>query len=239
MKKPLFVLLCISSLFCSSLVSTGSNTAIAKKAFGGKHSNRAKDMFYEQLKSPAKPINTGLSYSIELLRDGQTYKVSNKYPFKSGDSIKFHLKPNIDGYAYVVMERGSSGKQAVLFPNPKAPGNRVSAGKDIVLPANGVLTFDNKKGTEKLKLYVSRKEMANEDLLSTPQEQIVLIASSTTYTADSITENALLMVATKDSSQTLPKNKKKDLFFEEEPAVTVVSNNPDEVLAIAMELEHN
>lgn len=203
------------------------------------HSKKAKDLFFEQLENPSTEINTGLAYSLELLRNGQTYKVDNKFTFQSGDKIKFHVRPNMNGYAYIVMDKGTTGKQAVLFPNPKSPKNAVVAGQDIVLPANGVLTFDDNPGTERVKLFLSRNELKQEELVSTPKDEIVLIASSTTLTADSITEDSLVMIASSGQAKSLPKGKSKDLFFEEEPSVLVVNKNPHEVLAVEMDLNHS
>lgn len=218
--------------------SKGPASTKAKAGAITGHSRKAKDLFFEQLENPKAEINTGLAYSLELLRNGQTYKVDNKYSFKSGDRIKFHIKPNMTGYAYIVMDKGSTGKKAVLFPNDKSTDNAVKAGGNIVLPVNGVLTFDENPGTERVKLFVSRNPLKESDLISTPKEEFVLIASSTTLTEDSITEDSLVMIASSGQAKSLPKGKSKDLFFEEEPAVMVVNKNPHEVLAIEMDLKH-
>src|ERR1700722_7410729 len=90
----------------------------------------AKDMFKRQLQAPAgTALNTGIQYWIELTTDGQSMRANNKTAFHSGDQVRFHVKPNIDGYAYVVMKNGSQGQQEVLFPDAQNAGqNRINRG---------------------------------------------------------------------------------------------------------------
>jgi hypothetical protein len=117
----------------------------------------AKGLFYEQLEKPAEQMNTGVQYWIELHRGDKTTHVNNKTPFYSGDRIRFHVKSNVDAYAYIVLREGSSGEQAVLFPDPSHNDEtKVVHGKDYSLPAEGFLTFDDHPGTERLLLLVSR-----------------------------------------------------------------------------------
>ena len=107
----------------------------------------AKGLFFQQLEKPHESLNTGLRYWIEMRRNGTTQRVSNKFQFKSGDSIRFHIRSNIDGYAYILLSSGSRGEREVLFPDEKAgEKNRVGAGHDYVLPQDGSLTFDENPG---------------------------------------------------------------------------------------------
>ena len=59
----------------------------------------AKNLFFQQLDEPKSAINTGVRYWVELRRGGQSMKVNNKMAFRSGDKIRFHVQPNIDGRA--------------------------------------------------------------------------------------------------------------------------------------------
>jgi hypothetical protein len=118
----------------------------------------SKDLFRTQLNNQKEEKNTGVQYWIELKRGAEHLKVSNKYPFKTGDQVRFHVVPNIDGYAYVLLKSGSRGERAVLFPNERAhENNHVAHGRDVMIPGDGTyLQFDENPGTEQLSLVISR-----------------------------------------------------------------------------------
>ncbi|MCC7531292.1 MAG: alpha/beta fold hydrolase [Candidatus Melainabacteria bacterium] len=94
-----------------------------------------------------------ISYWIELNRNGKIFRCNNQTEFKTGDAIRFHLIPETDGYAYLVMKAGTTGKSDLLFPN-KAYGteNHLKAGKDYAIPEQSWMQFDSNPGTEKLGL---------------------------------------------------------------------------------------
>lgn len=94
-----------------------------------------------------------ISYWIELNRAGKIFRCNNKMEFKTGDAIRFHLIPETDGFAYLVMKAGTTGKSDLLFPN-KAFGtdNQLKAGKDYAIPNEGWMQFDSNPGTERLGL---------------------------------------------------------------------------------------
>ena len=119
----------------------------------------AKGLYYQQMEKPNVPINTGVQYWIELHRDGETIHANNKTQFHSGDAIRFHVKPNINGFAYIVLRDSVSGEKSQLFPNTEGEieNNRITRGKEMLLPASGTLAFDQNAGTEKLTLLISRK----------------------------------------------------------------------------------
>ena len=147
----------LASLSC--LVISAVNPVMAQDNAAETESDTgAKGLFYRQMESPNVPLNTGVQYWIELHRDGETIHANNKTQFHSGDSIRFHVKPNIDGFAYIVLRDGS-GEKSQLFPNTegKIENNHIVRGKEMILPANGTLDFDQNAGTEKLTLLISRK----------------------------------------------------------------------------------
>jgi hypothetical protein len=153
----------------------------------------AKGLFFEQLESPYKSLNTGVQYYIELHRDGHQIKVTNKYGFKNGDKIKFHVKSNIDGYAYILLKSGSRGEQSVLFPDPSSgDDNKVKRGSDYVIPNTGFLTFDDNPGTEKVSLVLSRTPIDAQAYLAAPVEAPTLIASALTGAKDLIPSRVLV-----------------------------------------------
>ncbi|MBP9094739.1 DUF4384 domain-containing protein [bacterium] len=145
----------------------------------------AKGLFFEQLEKPTESLNTGLRYWIELKRGNNVTRVSNKFQFKTNDSIRFHVRSNIDGYAYILLSSGSRGEQSVLFPdNRAAENNKVDRGKDYALPSDGYLTFDENPGLEKLTLLLSRSPMDAQAYLQKPQKEVTMIASAQTGSKD-------------------------------------------------------
>ncbi|MDR3615802.1 MAG: DUF4384 domain-containing protein [Candidatus Obscuribacterales bacterium] len=133
----------------------------------------AKGLFFQQMDSPSVAMNTGVQYWIELHRDGETIHANNKTKFRSGDSIRFHVKPNIDGFAYIMLRQGSRGEQSQLFPNAEnhEDNNQITHGKEMVLPAGGALVFDHNPGLEKLTLLISRKPIDAKAFISGESEQ--------------------------------------------------------------------
>lgn len=153
----------------------------------------AKGLFFEQMEKPEKSLNTGVQYYIELDRAGSTQKVTNKEKFQNGDRIRFHLKSNIDGYAYILLSSGSRGEQSVLFPDPQTgENNQVKRGKDYTLPETGYLTFDENPGTEKVTLVLSRTPIDAQAYLGNKAEAPTLIASAVTGAKDLIPQKVLV-----------------------------------------------
>jgi Domain of unknown function (DUF4384) len=145
-----------------------AGSALAQTDDGADGAAGAKGLFFEQLSHPSDNLNTGIQYWIELHHDGQIIHATNKTAFHTGDKIRFHVRPNIDGYAYIMLKSGSRGEQAVLFPSKgRDENNKITRGKEIVLPDDGMLSFDENPGTEKLTLIVSRKPIDTESYLST------------------------------------------------------------------------
>lgn len=107
-----------------------------------------------------------VTYWIELVRDGQVLHVTQKASFKSGDKIKFHVKPNIESYAYVALKSGSQGESSVLFPLPNSKdNNHLEKGVDIAIPSDDYMTFDQNPGTEHVCLTLSRTPIDAKSLL--------------------------------------------------------------------------
>jgi hypothetical protein len=120
-----------------------------------------------------------MQYWIELHRGKQVLHANHKTAFESGDRIAFHVRPNIDGYAYIVLKSGSKGEQAVLFPDAKTQEeNRVQAGKEFVLPSDGMLAFDKNPGTEKLSVVLSRTPIDAQAYLGAPSTNSAQLVAS-------------------------------------------------------------
>ena len=122
---------------------------------------------------------TGLTYWIELDHAGRISHVTQKATFASGDRIKFHVKPNIDGYAYVVLKSGSQGERSVLFPLAGSKDdNHVAKGVDIAIPSDDFLEFDAHPGIEKLSLTLSPTPVDSKALLlDAPADEKVVMKS--------------------------------------------------------------
>ncbi len=159
----------------------------------------AKGLFRKQMDSPKESLNVGLHYWVELTPKGskEQQRVSNKHAFRSGDQIQFHIRPNIDGYAYVVMRSGSRGEQAVLFPDPAhGDNNRVEHGIDYALPSGSEsFEFDKNAGTEKLTLLLSRNPINAQAYLAKPSDQPTVIASAITGSKDLVPSQVFVAYA--------------------------------------------
>jgi alpha-beta hydrolase superfamily lysophospholipase len=114
--------------------------------------------FQNRIATTARPK---IAYWIELYRGGKVYRCNNKMEFKTGDAIRFHLIPESDGYAYLVMKTSTTGKSDVLFPN-KAYGteNYLKKGQDYPIPSKGWMAFDANPGTEQLGLVFGQEKIA-------------------------------------------------------------------------------
>lgn len=155
----------------------------------------AKGLFYEQLASPSKNLNTGVQYWIKLNRDGKKVRVTNKQEFRSGDQIWFCIKSNVKGYAYILLSDGSRGEQSVLFPDPSvSESNKIYPGKTYTLPSQGALTFDENPGLEKVTLLVSRHPIDAQAYLNKPNQQQTLIASAMTGSKDLVPAKVLVSI---------------------------------------------
>lgn len=113
-----------------------------------------------------------ISYWIELMRDGKRFRCNNKTSFRSGDEIRLHVRANVDGYAYILLKAGTSGKHAVLFPDEQTGRyNRIAALRDMALPTKSWLRFDNNPGQERVSIVFSRKPIEPK-----PQDPALLTA---------------------------------------------------------------
>lgn len=215
----------------------------------------AKNLFYRQIEQPSAPINTGLQYWIELKRAGKVLNVSNKFAFKSGDKIRIHVKSNIDGYAYVLLVEGSRGEQSILFPDPQFhDNNRISSNRDIPIPGEGYLAFDQNPGTEKLVLLLSRTQMDAAKYIADKAKTRVQIAAVPNGSKDLIPGSVVLAYAEQDGNASdlakppqKPQNQpaptdnaetNKVIASSESAVTTLVQKNPQEVLAVDVALMH-
>lgn len=182
-------------------------------------SDGAKGLFYEQLEKPAATLNTGVQYWIELHREGKVMRVNNKTAFRSGDKIRFHVKSNVDAFAYILLKEGSGGEQAVLFPDTAHHDEtKVIHGRDYPLPGDGFLTFDEHPGTERLLLLLSRTPVDAQAYLENNKNDRAQIAALPDGSKDLIPAKIVLAYEP-------PKDAFKDKVSEATPAVTKIASS--------------
>lgn len=108
------------------------------------------------------PRPLGLRYSIlKRMSDQSWEEVSTDTVFRSGDKIRMQVESNEPAYLYIVM-RGSSGAWRVLFPSREINNgdNHIEALEPQIIPSrNGVFSFDQQKGEEKLFLVLARQQV--------------------------------------------------------------------------------
>ncbi len=137
----------------------------------GKVESGHSDVF-QNVSETTRPL--GLRYSVmKLGSSGQFADVNSETTFVSGDSIRLTVESNDVGYLYVVMQ-GSSGIWKVLYPSTEAGGgsNHVEKGHIYTVPASAAFTFDEKSGSEKLFVVLSRQPEKNlENLIYSLQDK--------------------------------------------------------------------
>ncbi len=207
----------------------------------------ARDMYYQQLNEPSQSENTGMSYWIELRRNGKLMRVDSRFAFRSGDKIKFHITPNVDGHAHIVMLSGSSGAKSVLFPVPgKDATNVVHRGKDQAVPSSSFIVFDQKKGREHLRIAISRKNVNTAQFLKPQSSSEIAMANISSNPAidptdgrdqikismpeDSPTSNAASTTATASLDSppvdAIPNDYSRDMFREDSVPHHVTPHHP-------------
>lgn len=139
-----------------------------------------------EVKKVARP-KKALTYWIELRRDGKTYRCNNKMSFKSGDSIRFHLAPDSDGYAYLVLKQGSTGNSAILFPSASTGDkNYLRRGIDYPLPYDDWLAFDKNPGLEKIRIFFSSKQVSLDQIERSMKDKVAFVSADTDGAKDLI-----------------------------------------------------
>ncbi len=203
-------------------------------------------MFVEQEHNQTAKKNTGVCYWLELKRKDQStsQRCTNKTVFHAGDKIRIHMKPNVDGYAYIVMLEGSKGDKSVLFPSEDLGSNKVKAGSYITLPVAGKndsaawLKFDKNPGTEMLRMIVSRNKI-------NPDEQLhdgsVVIADSES-SSDKIPDGTLVSITVSKGNNLKSGLRNLVIDHDAKPqneGETTVVGKANESLAVDIALKHS
>ena len=226
--------------------------------------SKAKKAFADQLNNPTQKINVGLSYWIELTRDGKSFRSNNKYKFKTGDMIRFHVLSNTDGFVYIVMKKGSSGAQTLLFPSQDTGmDNEVRVACDYAIPTTTALQFDAKPGVEDIALifsrnrleanqyldpklltcYVSQHQDGSKDLVPTRMQLSWDDPDPVIIPQDMLKTGAPQVVSFSGSSNVKvnvdpSRTELRASILKDKSAVYIVNEKPDAILAAEVALQH-
>lgn len=213
--------------------------AAGQAAESNPQSSGAKDLFYRQLAKPGQNLNLGLEYSIELTRAGKKFIVDSRFPFVSQDEIRFRIRPNIDGFMYIVLKEGASGNRTVLFPvEGRGDSNQVKRGQEYLLPEDGALVFDDKTGIESLQLILSRQELPQQPLEIAAGRGIVIRPRGSQQTVD---QDCLLAFSDNshvDKIEDLPGTTGGAGAAYLNPAMTMIRKDANRPLVVEMQLQH-
>jgi uncharacterized protein DUF4384 len=105
----------------------------------------------------------GMRYSLlRRAAPGQYDEVDADSIFRSGDGLRVSIESNDNAFLYIVT-RGSSGSWNVLFPNAaiNKGDNRIEAHQRQTIPAGGQFTFDEREGTERVFVVLSRTQQSD------------------------------------------------------------------------------
>jgi hypothetical protein len=201
----------------------------------------ARGLYVEQERNPTTQKNTGVCYWLELSRGGQTKRCSNKTAFHSGDKIRIHVKPNIDGFAYILMLQGSKGDKSVLFPAAELGDNKIKAGKWIAIPVGADdgtawMKFDKHPGTEVVRMIVSRKKI---DPAAQLHGGSVVIASNSSE--DKVPDGTLVSIIVPKGSKISTGSRNLSVVQDAKPAEegeTTVVGDAGKMLAVDITLDH-
>jgi hypothetical protein len=116
----------------------------------------------QAIPAPPSPGNVSLiSIVLEKKVGDQVSTVDPTHIFSGGDTVRFKLRPAVDGFLYV-MDLNTSGKYEVLFPRPETGNdNRIAKGRDYIMPAtsNGWFEITGPAGRETIYFVLSPIEL--------------------------------------------------------------------------------
>ena len=115
-----------------------------------------------------------LSYWLEVAEagpNGESGRVAGTVPLASGQSFKFHFKPDRDGFLYIIGPGEGNVPTTFLTDKPNndyAKTNEVKAGSDFAFPAGdeGWIELDKKPGTEIYTIIFSPTRLSEPAFLS-------------------------------------------------------------------------
>lgn len=191
---------------------------------------------FEDIKAKKR---SSLSYWIELKRDGKVFRCNNKMTFKSGDAIRFHLVPDSDGYAYIVLKQGTTGNSAVLFPSAATGNNNyLRKGQDFPLPYQDWLAFDDNPGLEKVRILFSRNKVDIAKMQEMEKRKVAYVSPDTSGAKDLVGTG--LQLSWDDPNPVIMPDEIEEATKASSSAsqVKLVFDNIDGTLAVDVALQH-
>ena len=163
-------------LFYHNLSSTGGGSAAAAggagSSSGGSNSTSGSGSGSGSTGSnsagDAGKMAAAVCWEIRSNDIGPVAMMCHTFPkagFKQGDGLRFHFRPSQPCYAYIVMWKGSSGKEAVPLYPADGSEEKLEAGKEYAVPDHGMLEFDNKPGEEILGFILSPTSLSTKKAL--------------------------------------------------------------------------
>ena len=119
-------------------------------------------------------VKEALNYWLEVAEagpNGESAHVAGTVPLASGQSFKFHFKPDRDGYLYIIGPGEGNVPSAFLTNKPNggfAKTNEVKAGSEFVFPdgEDNWIELDKKPGTEIYTIIFSPTRLSEPAFLS-------------------------------------------------------------------------
>ena len=207
-----FVRFVASISVCHAVLSSAYAQSTAKELFVGLDGGTTQ--LASATPGPAKPVKPkvlGLQTTIyQLFEDGGTKAVSPSTVFAAGNRIRLGFNANRAGYLYIV-NLGSSGQVATIFPNSAMDNNQVQPGLVYQVPqqTGKSIKFDSTPGEEVLLIVLSETRISKFEY---GEQQISLIEPSAPgMSSRTQMKSQRLAVAALDTGAT-----SKDLFVEDD-----------------------
>lgn len=179
---------------------------------------------------------SNLTYWIELKRDGKTFRCNNKTVFQSGDEIRFHMRAGVDGFAYILLQQGTGGGRAVLFPEQRTgTNNAIASGKDCAIPTMTYLKFDDHPGIEKVSLIFSKRPMDADSVLRDPNTVTAYVSPDRSGAKDLVPTR--MQLSWDDTNPVLIPNVQPDTALASHSSLVKVASQ-DDTVALDIALEH-
>lgn len=180
---------------------------------------------------------SNLTYWIELKRNGQTFRCNNKTQFQSGDEIRFHMRTGVDGFAYILMQQGTAGGRAVLFPEVHTGSdNTIASGRDCAIPTRTYLRFDQTPGVEKVSLIFSKRPIDINKVLQDPNTITAFVSPDRSGAKDLVPTR--MQLSWDDPSPVLMPSFEQDSMLASHSSMVRVGCRDNDTVALDIALEH-
>ncbi len=193
-------------------------------------------------KAPAPLRRVGIKYRIWHLTSGpncENIDVQEASPstiFHSGDRVRLIFESNVDGYLYV-MQKGSTGRDRLLFPNPQVSGdNKIRRGVQYSVPYHQWFAFDKNPGEEKLTVVVSRTPLKSVPQVATAQNEGSVSVVSVVDELNQSVRARDLVVFQEKSAPTQAVAAAQPISAPVSQATIVINTNPDQNNAAYIEI---